>query len=220
MRNEEKSAMKSWSRTASRIVRSLNRPAELLFRNDGEMSRFHREPPQDEVEVIETVDHHGHASPGTNQPLPPSFREQATISTPAKCSRSGIQSTPSERKRMLPKTDSVIWASVTKRSSFSPTRNPSRGCSTGKRDRFLHVKNAASRAIDRVDADPFCDLLDECCKHQEQDERVRHGQVEEEHEAHQLHHEDERDRESASGGRARGTAVSAIGFRRGTPASG
>ena len=44
---------------------------------------------------------------------------------------------------MLPKTESVIWASVTKSRSFSPTRNPI-AVAAQARTRFFHEKNAGS----------------------------------------------------------------------------
>src|SRR5208337_991448 len=48
---------------------------------------------------------------------------------------------------------------------------------------------------ERVDTGRFCYLLDERCKHEQEHERVRHGQVEEDDKAHHLGHEDKRDRE-------------------------
>jgi len=66
------------------------------------------------------------------------------MSTPTKCSNSGSQREPSERKRILPKTESEIWAMVTKRRSFSATRNPIAVAALA-RTRFFHVKNMASR---------------------------------------------------------------------------
>ena len=79
-----------------------------------------------------------------NHFLPPTLSEQATMRMQAKWSRRGIQSTPSDRKRTLPKTDLVIWASVAKRRSFSPTRNPTAVAAQAS-TRCFHEKNAGSR---------------------------------------------------------------------------
>jgi hypothetical protein len=82
-------------------------------------------------------------SPTTNPFRPQNFSEHATISTPTKCRSSGIQSTPNDRKRILPKIDSLIWASVMKRSSFSATRNPM-AVAAHAAIRFFQVKNDGS----------------------------------------------------------------------------
>jgi len=52
---------------------------------------------------------------------------------------------PSDRNRTLPKTDSVIWESVMRSSSFSPTRNPTAVAAQAK-VRFFHDKNDGSCA--------------------------------------------------------------------------
>ena len=175
----------------------VEEPAEFFLCNDREILSFHPSHPRMKYRLYRQCTTVATSRPMTNHLFPPYLRHDATMSTPTKCRSSGSQSEPRERKRILPKIESEICAMVTKRRSFSTTRKPI-AIAALARTIFFQLKNAGLRRIHRVDPQPFCELLDQRCKQQKEDERVRHGQVEEEHEAHHLHHEDKWDEKSLS----------------------
>ena len=70
----------------------------------------------------------------TNQPLPPSFRQVATISTPAKCSRSGIQSDAEREEEDAAKDRFGDLGERDEEEQFLSDEEPDRGCSAGKNE--------------------------------------------------------------------------------------